>query len=280
MRARELIGIEDSLRICFAPSLEAQRLDVLLRVPANLGLPNGFFLEVMDNLVSLVQHGLAGGDLFAPEAGSARIVRPPARRTGTEFFWQLEVAGVCPEFVRMMVDRMAWPVGNRGVRVQALEIKGSKEDVPTIREREIIDWLERWDVANESGSSSVAGTVRPWPHPPFAQKIHEGRAMAAAHATLVGPVTQEQWDALMFSYTPQQYDFLTLEPAMDQQPTEPAATHLNPVPGVYWAANYLVVYWDPCAAPGLAFHAAMINSLSHYHHHVAPIREVQVLLPS
>ncbi len=99
----------ERLTVRYHGSLEPQRV-----VLAITGLPRlGFarhFCDAVRDVVALINFGLAGADVFAPELGHAKIVDgSDANDPGRDFRWTLDVRGVAPAFWAVALHLVANP---------------------------------------------------------------------------------------------------------------------------------------------------------------------------
>jgi len=101
-------------------------------------------------LVRAINAGAAGGAELAPSAGAARIV---SGLSGPEDFaprdrlsFRLELAGVSPYFLRLVVERLA--LAGPGARVTGLSIVGAlpvDASPLSVTELQMRSWLSRAD---------------------------------------------------------------------------------------------------------------------------------------
>jgi hypothetical protein len=285
MRAQELRGLKSGvLHVRYLPTAESQKLTVRLRVVEANDREPGYYPTQMEGIVDMISRGLAGGARFSPQSGAAKIVSAPPPRATTVFDWELEVAGVCAEFVRVMVDHLAWGEGARKRCVLSLEIRGDRSATEgVLTEAEVLRWLDQWWLSDEEvmedPDGPVEGGVDPWPQPPFALKVFDSRRNGAARIEFDSDVAADLESALLKSYIPAIYDFLGLEPALGEEPPIPAAALMAPWPELERAGRTIHLNWDPSPVPETAFNAAIVNALTHFHFSVAAIRSVELMLP-
>lgn len=79
-------------------SAKAERVVLAVTGLPRLGLA-GHFCGAVRDVLTLINFGLAGADMFPPELGHAKIVEgTKAKDPGRDFRWTLEVRGVAPAF--------------------------------------------------------------------------------------------------------------------------------------------------------------------------------------
>ncbi len=149
------------LAIRYRASADPQKLEVAVRMKRKSvdSLARG----VMSDLVEAMALGAGAGEEFAPAHSSAKLVKgtfdpDKAGGAGPSFAWTLEVAGISPAFLRVMVDALA-NSGGTDVHVDSLTIAGSVAptgDALSVDEKKMIAWLD-----------DFAAYPKAWPKPGF-----------------------------------------------------------------------------------------------------------------
>lgn len=144
--ATQLMNLQ-GLAVRYQASAEPQTLEVSVRMKKKYLY--SLLRPEMGTLVEVMASGGASGDEFAPSSSRAKLVhgtfdaKAPGGE-GPEFAWTLEVAGISPLFLRVMIDDLA-ASGGSGVRADSIMITGSlapSGDPLSVDDRKMSAWLD------------------------------------------------------------------------------------------------------------------------------------------
>lgn len=181
--------IRDSLWIRYRASADPQRVDIHVRTTGAMPVAVEYGRVFMRRVIDTIELGAAGGSLFDPAAGSAKLVAAPpeGEALGPDYVWSAEVAGVSPRALRTMVEHLRHS-GGGFFPVTSMSITGS---LPTDRselsvtEEEVKRWLR-----------DPEAYIDAWPEPGFPVTPREVSSGAAIRVTLADEITPELSDAL------------------------------------------------------------------------------------
>jgi hypothetical protein len=154
--------LAQGLQVSYCGAAEPQLLQIELHLAApdpTVGAPARVRM-----LMEAINAGAAGGALFAPWAGAARLVSGPPSSPdpatwdrGPAYRWTLEVAGVSPVFLRLAVPVLAFAAAPIPVRTLAIigARRGDQEQRP-VTAAQVATWLH--DATTHPGA---------WPALPF-----------------------------------------------------------------------------------------------------------------
>jgi hypothetical protein len=177
-------GLSVRYRASDAPQLV--RLDVSLEQPAfDSAVP-----VIVNTFVRAIGAGAAGGAVFHPGVGSAKVLSGidigDDGEEGPDYAYELEIAGASPHFVRCIVDDMCAASGE--TKLRSLSLTGSlplDEGPLSVREPQVKAWLD-----------DPAAYPEQWPSPGFlvvAKEVARGMSLRVAFAD---PMTDEVYDTV------------------------------------------------------------------------------------
>ncbi len=259
----------DSLLVRYQASAAPQRvdIDVHLAGPVLIDFGSVFLRRVMD----IVNFGAAGGSMFAPAAGAARVLEgPPAAPLGVTSFgpahhWSVEIAGVAPVALRTFVEQLR-QCGGFLQPVTSMALVGSLplgDDEGAITERHVRAWLSDPDAYAEE-----------WPAPGFpvrSRRITSGATLRIALKDEITPSLSEAlrtlcvaWTNVASEYVSEWGELVTIVPEMAALPSFGMGRR-------ELSARYLQFPRRRAAS-----RAAIVNMLERFHRTAAPIAEVEV----
>jgi hypothetical protein len=258
-----------TLDVAYRGSLSPQTVDVGVELAGPAELPLAPW--AIGSLVDCINHGLAGGSDFAPNAGSAKLEAGPTGQgpaapdeLGPKYAFRLTVAGVSPRFVRVLVENLA--ASGHPSAVKTISVVGS---LPTdisklsVRERELADWLD------DPNAYPAA-----WPTPGFAVVTKPIPRGATVNVTLargdmnqLAPILEETlsaWQSAVLTYPTAA---LSGRGVMDPHAAF-ARTRTE--------LRAKVSLFDHVRGPA---RAALINALTWFHETIAPLARVEIAMP-
>ncbi len=260
------IGLLEFTERNLAVSYRASEEPQLLTMKVKLDEPKRHYGNQGDMLVEAINYGMAGGAQFAPMAGRARIISGdfaslvPGRKALAlqELEFVMEVSGVCPYFLRTMVEQM------RSSTV-AMSIRGSLplDDSPfSVTEAHLKRWFDDpkaymglWDVPYFDEQESVlrGASIRVAFHEPISEE-------AVEKAYGLG------WRFVEAACIVTKY--------IDHTEQRPGAIDLNPT--IKRSKKEVTVKFELFDLVREPTRALFLNMLTHFHHTVQPIRAVSI----
>jgi hypothetical protein len=177
--------------------------------------------------------------------------------------WELEVAGVAPQYTRSIVQRLA-AVGGM-VSIVRMEIRGAlaadKSDASVTTPK-----MKRWLV-------DPTAFVDAWPEPPFEVKESKEKKYARVSVVLAAPITPEQrreLDAVREAFDREHMIYRTTK--------DEVANIWNDVKTAYDGARMTFGYDKFQAAAGPPRNA-LVNLVTCFHERVAKVACLELALP-
>jgi hypothetical protein len=186
-------GLTVRYRASEAPQLV--RLDVSLEQPAfDSAVP-----VVVSSFVDAIGAGAAGGATFHPGAGRAKILSGidigDEGEEGPDYRYELEIAGMCPRFVRCIVDDMCAASGETQLRSMSLTGALAVDDGPlSVHESQVKAWVD-----------DPAAYPEQWPRPGFPIVVKEVARGMSLRVAFADPLTDGVYDAVARCFRSWQY---------------------------------------------------------------------------
>jgi hypothetical protein len=259
-RLMKLSGVTVAYRGSEQPQLVDIRVQIKSKSPVAIARLN------LRYLVDAINAGAAGGAESAPTVGSAKLVKGSFKgtepdATGPKFAWTLELAGVSPKFVRVLVEQLSMAGGAR-LPVQSMSIVGKlapvARDPLSVREDTLIPSLDDADAYPAA-----------WPDPGF----------EIAHTSIARGLTT----TLALSRTPTPDLVETLEELLTLWATattsypnaaKKSSSMMTPMPAVTRKRSELTARWETFDAHPPPKLAILTNMLARFHREVCPIARV------
>ena len=263
---------KDHLAVAYRGSLEKQTLDVRLKIPSKAPGPTG--VGGMLAIVSAINEGLAGGAEFHPAKGRAKVLSGPLKSAapgarGPSFAWKLEIAGVSPLFLRILIE--AFRVFGFPQPVVSMSITGSLplDDTPlSIHEREILPWLATW-------CEDVTHYPKAWPAPSIPIKRIDGPRGASIRLKLAGgAVTKVIADNLIRHLGAWTFSVLSYPNRSLGGPG-----HMQFIPKMAQSKTELTARFDDFDYVPGPNGDMLVNLLERFHTKVAPLAEATIATP-
>lgn len=265
-----------NLNISYRASAGPQRIELRIQGNQKASWKSDYPARV-ETIIVLINAGVAGGTLFAPELGKAILLegpKPPGYEAGPDYTWILEVAGVCPQWWAVALDSLAdsWSVANNLALGQRFEmapqyfpglvsIRGeldpnnSHESATTAQ---VLEWIR-----------NMQTYFKPWPEMPFEVKVTRGNPLAKIKVKMT-EVTADIKQQLDVTFL---YLASMLKVLPGTEPTWP--------PKLTSAKTQVTLKWDKdtfCCPSDLAL-GPVLNALRAFHVKTAPIQSVELTLP-
>ncbi|MBX3196939.1 MAG: hypothetical protein KF894_02180 [Labilithrix sp.] len=258
------------LDVAYRGSAEPQTLDVGVKLAGPAEVPLAPW--AIGSLVDCVARGLAGGSDFAPEVGRARLLAGPTGEgaapapgeLGPDYAFRLEVAGMSPRFVRVLVEHLAASGHPHGARTLSV-VGGLPTDGSPLSVRE--DLLARWldDPAAYPGAWSDPGfrvVTRPIPRGATVRVALARGRMDDVAAEL--EATFSAWQSAVLTYPNARH---TGRGVMD-----PHGSFARTRTELYAKVSL----FDHAREPA---RASLVNALARFHRVVAPLASVEIATP-
>jgi hypothetical protein len=256
---------KDSLWVRYRASAEPQRLDIEIRSAGPV--PVEFGRVYLRRVLDIVNFGAAGGPIFDPALGAARLLAGPPEGAafGPDYRWAIEIAGVAPIALRTFVEQLR-SSGGLLQPVTSMALWGSlpPDAGPlSVTESDVRAWLRDPDAYVDS-----------WPSPGFPVRSREVASGATLRVELADEITRPIAEALR-----------TLGVAWVNVTSEYVAE---------WGAHAVITpAWKLLPSFGMGrrelsarypefprrrapARAAIVNMLARFHRTVAPIVEAEV----
>lgn len=249
------------LAVAYRAAAEPQLLHVQVRTAGPAETP--FAAAAIDAFVDLIAAGGAGGEELPPSAGKAKIVTPPIDPLAADRTWSLEVSGVSPKAIRLLVESMRRAGAPNAVTSLAVWGELAPDGSPmSVRDDVVKKWLETPDV--------YPGR---FPKVPFGVTLEDAARGARVRAAVRGgtdPELLEKFEALMMLWTVGILDYPDhLREKRGTIDRDPRIGRTRSELSVNFAR------FDYEAAPAWAM---LSNLLVSFHERVAPLLEVDVAL--
>jgi hypothetical protein len=217
------------------------------------------------NLVSLMNAGVAGGVLFAPELGEAEIVsgpRPGDPLEGADMAWQLRVRAIDPRFfavaLHLLAEAWATLARERDVRYcpKQVSIVGELplDDSPaSARTEDVLAWLK-----------DPSDAYRAWPKLPF--PVKEGKTSKSPRFSLRVDAPGAVAVAL---------DAWTLPTMFDAHPRGGGE---NRVANTVVGKTQLTVPWQTLSLPPQVARGPILNMARRFHFRATKVSAVELAL--
>jgi len=227
----------------------------------------------MRYLVDAIELGAAGGAELPPTSGSCKLVKGSfavgdSDAKGPKFGWTLELAGVSPKFLRVMVEQLSIAGGSADVPVESLTIAGTLQpgfDPLSVREAALLPWLDDPDAYPAA-----------WPDPGFGLAYQSIPRGASVTIQLGGAATPEIVEKLTYILTIWGTVTTTYPNA------EKAVGNVNvatPMPRISRKKMDVLARWDVFDAYPPPKMAILTNMLARFHRTVCPIARVEYAYP-
>lgn len=248
------------LDVAYRGSVESQMLDVGVKTDGPPELPLAQW--AVESLVSCINRGLAGGAEFPPAEGQAALEASDVEATSQAF--RLNVRGVSPRFVRVIVEHLA--ASAHPHKVTSISVVGSLPtdgSVASVRETQIAGWLDDADAYPKA-----------FPNPPFRVTVKHIPRGATMKVTVGGGRLDEVAPELEETFSAWQTAVLSY-PTLAKTGRGVAAPH----------ATFARTRTELFAKLALFDHHreparnALINALTRFHATVAPIASVEIATP-
>lgn len=251
----------------------SDRQEVLIDI-TGAGPGDGMMAPVsMATIGDAVAHGAAGGSDFPPTVGVWDVlsgpaidalgpdddVHPDALRDAMH--WRVELAGVCPLFVRTVVEHLASSFAPNPIKTLSFRGRLPLDDGPlSVREADVSRWLD-----------DPRAYPKAWGQVPFAF----GKKSLVRGASLRMKLGQDVDDEIF-----EAFEMLTV---LIPNTVQDFVAASEPVAGVMDVTAQIARGKTELRAKWVAFHYAhdpvvdtVINMLVRFHHAVAPILEVEL----
>jgi hypothetical protein len=259
--------VQSALTVSYRASAEPQVLEIRLSTAALPAMPFG--PGEMLAMTRLVQWGAAGGADFSPTKGAAKVVSgsvPTVDKqplVATDYEWEVEVAGVCPLFIRTIVEHLAISGSPHLVKSMSIHGRLPPDGSPlSVTEQDVRKWIE--DPAAYPGEWKAPFEIED-------KRIGKGAALRVKLAGAVDANVFTQFGGLVgywtvavqkfFDHTATKHGGLTAVPTKKQGPNECSAN---------W--KFFDIVQEPARR-------TLNNMLVRFHETVAPIAEVTLSLP-
>lgn len=256
---------KDKLWVRYRASEEPQRLDVDIHTtgPIPVDFAGAFRRRILD----MVNYGAAGGSLFDPVLGKARLLSAPDEGPmfGPDYRWSLEIAGVAPIALRTFVEQLRvsggliQPVTSMALQ-GSLPTDGSALSVDADRVR---GWLRDPSAYTEE-----------WPSPGFpviAREVSSGATLRIALDDAIDAALSDTLRTLAISWVNFTSEYLAEH-----------GEHVRVDPGWKLLPSFglgkreISARYREFPRKRLASRAVIVNMLARFHQTVAPIAEVEV----
>lgn len=256
---------KNNLWVRYRASAAPQRLDVNVQTagPVPIELAPAFLRRVLD----LVSFGAAGGSLFDPAIGSARVITGPPEGTalGPDHAWSLEISGVAPLALRTFVEQLRC-CGGLVQPVTSMALQGSLPidgSALSIDEERVRAWL-----------SDPMAYLDEWPEPGFPVLTRKISSGATLRIELADEITQPLAEALRTigvawvnftsEYVSEAGELVIVRPAW------------NLLPSFGMGRREISARYKEFPKNRVASRAVIVNMLARFHRLVAPLVEVEI----
>lgn len=257
------------LSVSYRGSDQSQLVDVRVEIESKAHVASARL--GLRYLLDAINLGAAGGAAFAPTTGAARLVKgsfsisePDAR--GPKFAWTLELAGVSPKFIRVLVESLSGAGGGR-IPVQRLTIAGTLapavDDPLTMREDALIRAFDDPDAYPEA-----------WPDPGFPISHKSIARGATATLQLGSEPTPEILEKLTYVLTLSGTTATTFPNAAKN-----GISIITPMPTVKANKLEVTARWGTFDVNPTPMVAGLTNMLARFHRDVTPIVQVAYAYP-
>ena len=251
-----------SLDVAYRGSAEPQTLDIGIELAGEAELPLAPW--AIGRFVAAINRGLAGSADFAPASGRAVLEADAPKPLGPSYTFRLEVTGVSPIFLRVLVEKLAG-CGHPHA-LEAISIVGSLPPDGTrlsVRDRELRGWLA------EPGAYPLV-----WPEPGFDVETRPAPrgasvkvALAQSNVDEVGEeleATISTWHSVLLGYGDAR--------RRGRGVSEPHATFARTRRDLFAKIGL----FDHDRGPA---RAALVNTLARFHVAIAPLAAVTIAMP-
>jgi hypothetical protein len=215
-----------------------------------------------------ISNGAAGGAEFAPTVGAASLKKGSIDSTdkkaaGPKWSWTIELAGVSPLFMRVLVDLMA-NTGSINKPAQKLVITGSLplDTSPlSVREPTVITWLDDFDAypaAFANPGFPIGFNVIPRGLTVKLELVNEANAALVEQLTMLFAM----WGNVTVLYP-------------NAAREKPMIAVADPMPKVSRKKREVIARWDMFDAYAPPKMAVLTNMLARFHATTSPIAAVE-----
>lgn len=258
---------DSGLQVRYTSSDRPQLVDIHVRTEKVADY--AFGPSSIHTLSQLIAAGAAGGAEYSPLQGAVQLVAEGDNK-GPDFYWRLQVAGVCSRYLRLIVENLA-SCGGPDNPVVYLGISGEFWDElspEATTQAQLLEWLESPD--------EYPGR---WPKLSFDTDVSI-RSIVGAELTVLATVPFSQKAGAALEGLCYQWLSATLtyvnrfgEPVIDDPNRQERL-----LPRCSWAGNEFCLAIEEYERTPEEAAAVLLNLLERFHYQITPLRSVTIRL--